>query len=88
MWSFIALLLGFQGNRTNFRPPAGAASPNECAWHPSSLSTIHGIGKAILLAFKTLDQAIGGYRYCVGLKHGVIGTAWWDISFVALVEGK
>jgi hypothetical protein len=88
MLSFIALLPCFQGTGRTFALPAGAASPNECVWHPSSLSTIHGIGKAILLAFKTLDQAIGGYRYCVGLKHGVIGTAWWDISFVALVEEK
>jgi hypothetical protein len=32
--------------------------------------------------------AIGGFRYCVGLKNGVIGTAWWGIGFMALVEGK
>jgi hypothetical protein len=85
MWSFIALLLGFQGNRTNFRPPAGAASPNECAWHPSSLSTIHGIGQAASSTFRTIDPALGGYWYGVGLKHGVIGTAWWGISLVAIL---
>lgn len=65
--------------------PAGAVLLNDCSTHAESLSRVHGIGQVVSSAFRTLGPTISGYWYEVGMRQGVVGGAWWAVSFVAFL---
>jgi hypothetical protein len=84
-WGIIILLLLVHVVGRTFVLPTGAVLLNDCSTDPSSLTRVHGIGQVVSSASRTLGGVVSGYWYGIGIEHGVVGAAWWAVSFVALL---
>lgn len=84
-WLFIILLLSIHVTGRTFVLPTGAVLLNDCSTDPASLTRVHGIGQLVSSASRTLGGIVGGYWYGIGIRHGVVGTAWWAVTLVALL---
>ncbi|KAL3424516.1 major facilitator superfamily transporter [Phlyctema vagabunda] len=84
-WGYILLLLLLHVTGRTFVLPTGAVLLNDCSTTPSSLTRVHAIGQVVSSASRTLGGVMSGYWYGIGLRHGVVGAAWWAVSFVALL---
>ncbi|KAH8819355.1 major facilitator superfamily domain-containing protein [Xylogone sp. PMI_703] len=84
-WIFIILLLLVHVIGRTFVLPTGAVLLNDCSTSPSTLTRVHGIGQVTSSTFRTLGGVVSGYWYGVGIQHGIVGAAWWAVSFVALL---
>ena len=84
-WGFIILLLLIHVTGRTFVLPTGAVLLNDCSTDPSSLTRVHGIGQVVSAASRTVGGMVSGYWYGIGIRHGVVGAAWWAVSFVALL---
>jgi len=84
-WAVIIFLLLIHVTGRTFVLPTGAVLLNDCSTDPSSLTRVHGIGQVVSSASRTLGGMVSGYWYGIGIRYGVVGTAWWAVSLVALL---
>lgn len=85
IWVAIAsLLLVIVAGRT-LALPSSLILINNCAPHPSVLSTIHGIAQSVSAGSRTLGPLVFSTLYGEGLKRGVVGMAWWILMVEAFV---
>jgi hypothetical protein len=85
IWLGISFILFFQVLARTFCLPATLILLNNCSPHPSVLGSIHGVGQAVSAAFRTIGPLVSGFWFGFGLRHDVIGFAWWGVSGVAVV---
>jgi MFS family permease len=85
VWLALCCVLFIQVTGRTFVLPATTILVNNASPHPSVLGTMHGIGQSLASAGRALGPSLGGTFYGMGLRHGVVGAAWWGISGWAIL---
>ena len=85
LWFGITLVLLLQVGARTFAMPGTILLINNSAPHPSMLGTVHGLGASTSSAFRTIGPIVTGYWYGIGLRHDMVGYAWWWLSAVSLL---
>ncbi|EMC99751.1 hypothetical protein BAUCODRAFT_63253 [Baudoinia panamericana UAMH 10762] len=85
VWIAITVVLLIQVTARTFALPSTAILVNNSSPHPSVLGTVHGIAQTVSSATRTVGPALMGWIYGIGLQHGVVGTAWWSMTGIAVV---
>ncbi|KAA8913948.1 hypothetical protein TRICI_003068 [Trichomonascus ciferrii] len=70
----------------SFAVPPMTVLMTNAAHSKKVMGTVHGINQAATSAARTLGPFILGNLYSLGVKVGVIGLAWWVMTFVVIIE--
>lgn len=52
---------------------------------PLVLGRIHGLTVSLASLSKAVGPAVAGVLFGIGLREGVVGTAWWALAGVSVV---
>ena len=83
VWLPLATVLSLYVLGRTFSNPANVILVNNCAPHPSVLSTIHGIAQSISGLARTVGPVAGGALFGAGQAAGVGGLAHWVLALVS-----
>ncbi|KAM5445016.1 hypothetical protein MferCBS31731_000475 [Microsporum ferrugineum] len=86
LWIFIAATLAIQTTARSFVTPSSRMLLNAASPDRSSLGTVNGISQSVAAVAKTAGPLLTGWLYGVGLRHGVVGIAWWAMSAIAVTN--
>ena len=84
VWLPLATLLALYVLGRTFANPANVILINNCAPHPSVLSTIHGVAQSISGLARTVGPVAGGALFGAGQAAGVGGLAHWVLALVSV----
>ncbi|KAF3481269.1 uncharacterized protein GIQ15_04028 [Arthroderma uncinatum] len=84
LWIFISVILAIQSTARSFALPSASMLLNAASPGRSSLGTVNGLGQSVSSAARTVGPLLNGWMYGVGLRNGVVGTAWWVLAAVAV----
>lgn len=70
----------------SFAVPPMTVLMTNAAHSKKVMGTVHGINQAATSAARTLGPFILGNLYSLGVKVGIIGLAWWVMTFTVIIE--
>jgi hypothetical protein len=85
LWTGLILVVILQISARTFAVPGLVLLTNNASPGPALLGTIHGMGAAVSSLFRTIGPIVAGNWYGQGLNIGIVGWAWWWLSFVSLL---
>lgn len=84
-WAGIGVIAFLITIGRTFTLPAIPVLLNNCATHPSRISTVHGMGVMVSGVSRTVGPVFGGFLYGAGLKLGMANMAWVGIGTLAML---
>ncbi|KAF3761261.1 hypothetical protein M406DRAFT_52817 [Cryphonectria parasitica EP155] len=76
-WLGLALVAGFQIGARTLAIPSTVVLLTEAAPSRAVLGTVHGAGGMLASLARAAGPAVGGWVFALGVRHEVIGAAWW-----------
>jgi len=87
LWIGVVSFLFIHVLARTFAMPSSAILVNNCCPHPSVLSTIHGVAQSVTAGFRMMGPILGGWGFGLGLKTGIVGTAFWALMLFSFAGG-
>lgn len=81
----VALVVWSQIMARTLAIPSTVILLTESVEQKSVLGTVHGAGNMLASLARAVGPAVGGSVFAWGLKHGVVGAAWWTWLMVVAV---
>lgn len=85
MWVGIALVLILQVAARTFALPSSVILLTNSAPSSLVLGRVHGLAVSLASLSKAVGPAVAGVLFGLGLKVGVVGTAWWALAGASVV---
>lgn len=85
VWVGITIILLFQVAARTFALPSSVILLTNSSPSPLVLGRIHGLAVSLASLSKAVGPAVAGVLFGIGLKEGVVGTAWWALAGVSVV---